>query len=256
METSRDDFVIAIRSAFLKKGTQQRFSLLSLIFLAILFIFLGSLNFKIINYIEIAIKELVYRASFVISVPENYIEKSYITVNDHLNLYEQYTKTKLELKNLKSKNIVDNFIVLENKRLKQVINEYLVESEGILAKVLIDKQSPFSKSVIVNKGSRNNIKMGMIVIDNKYLVGKVVEVNYLTSRILLLSDLNSKIPVLLEPSGIQSILSGSGEHHGVLQYLKNFHNIDNENIVYTSGSGALFKAGIPVGKIRNNGFSI
>ena len=52
METSRDDFVIALRSAFLKKGTQQRFSLLSLIFFSIIFLILGSFNFKAINYVE------------------------------------------------------------------------------------------------------------------------------------------------------------------------------------------------------------
>ena len=59
----------------------------------------------------------------------------------------------------------------------------------------------------------------MAVLDGDFLVGKVVEVNYLTSRILLLSDLNSKIPVSIEPNGIQSILSGTGGKHGKLQYL-------------------------------------
>ena len=53
MEQSRDDFVIAIRSAFLKKGTQQRFSLLGLIFFSIIFLILGEINFKPINYIKI-----------------------------------------------------------------------------------------------------------------------------------------------------------------------------------------------------------
>ena len=74
METSRDDFVIALRSAFLKKGTQQRFSLLSLIFFSIIILILGSFNFKVINYIKIGIKEIVYRSSFIVSVPENLLK--------------------------------------------------------------------------------------------------------------------------------------------------------------------------------------
>jgi len=69
MESSRDDFIIAIRSAFLKKGTKQRFSLLSLIFFSIIFLILGSLNFKAINYVKIGIQEIVYRYSFVVSSP-------------------------------------------------------------------------------------------------------------------------------------------------------------------------------------------
>ena len=92
METSRDDFVIALRSAFLKKGTQQRFSLLSLIFFSIIFLILGSLNFKAINYVKITIKEIVYRSSFIASGPENFLENSYLTVKSHLNLYEENKK--------------------------------------------------------------------------------------------------------------------------------------------------------------------
>ena len=97
METSRDDFVIAIRSAFLKKGTQQRFSLLSLIFFSIIFLILGSLNFKAIDYVKIFIREIVYRSSFIVSAPENFVKDSYILVQNHLNLYNENEKNKSEL---------------------------------------------------------------------------------------------------------------------------------------------------------------
>ena len=87
----------------------------------------------------------------------------------------------------------------------------------------------------------------MAVLDGNYLVGKIVEVNYSTSRALLVSDLNSKIPVGIEPGNVQSILSGTGKQHGKIEYLKADVAIDNKSIVYTSGSGGLFKSGIPVG---------
>ena len=77
METSRDDFVIAIRSAFLKKETQQRFSLLSLIFFSLILLILGNLNFKAIDYVKIVIKEITYRSSFLVSTPENLLRDSY-----------------------------------------------------------------------------------------------------------------------------------------------------------------------------------
>ena len=103
MEPSRDDFVIALRSAFLKKGTQQRFSLLSLIFFSIIFLILGSFNFKVINYVKIAIEEIVYRSSFIVSVPENLLKDNYLIVQNHLNLYKVNEKNISELKELKSK---------------------------------------------------------------------------------------------------------------------------------------------------------
>ena len=100
METSRDDFVIALRSAFLKKGTQQRFSLLSLIFFSIIILILGSFNFKAIDYVKITIKEIVYRSSFIVSSPEKFLENSYLSVKSHLNLYEENKKNFAELNRL------------------------------------------------------------------------------------------------------------------------------------------------------------
>jgi rod shape-determining protein MreC len=252
MESSRDDFVIALRSAFLKKGTQQRFSLLSLIFFSIIFLILGSFNFKIINYVKIGITEIVYRSSFVVSVPENLIKDSYLTIQNHNKLYKENENIKSELEILKAKDLLNEFIILENQRLKNIVDDYLIKSDTIIAKVISDKSSPFLRSIIINKGSKHKIILGMIVMDGAYLVGKVVEVNYLSSRVLLLSDLNSKIPVIVEPNAVFSILSGTGKGYGIIQYSKKYDDIKSESVIYTSGAGNLFKAGIPIGKINGN----
>jgi len=251
METSRDDFIIAIRSAFLQKGNKQRFSLIGLIFFSILILTLEKFNFKAIDYLKISLKEIVYRSAFIVSAPENFIFKTYSNIESHFNIYKKYEDTKAELKELKAQKSIDPFVVAENKKLKKLVNNYFIDSNAIIAKVLIDKKSPFFRSVIINKGSKNYIKLGMVVLDNNYLVGKIVEVNYMTSRVLLLSDLNSKIPVIIEPGSIQSILSGTGKNHGVLQYLKENYPLENKSIVYTSGSGGLFKPGIPIGVLNS-----
>ena len=251
MESSRDDFVIAIRSAFLKKGTQQRFSLLSLILFSIIFLILGSLNFKAINYVKMGINEIVYRSSFIVSGPENFIKKNYSIIQNHLNLYKENKKNESELTTLRSKDLLNEFIILENQRLKNIVDDYLVKSDILFAKVLSDRGSPFLKSIIINKGSKHDINLGMVVADGEHLIGTVVQVNYLSSRVLLLSDLNSKIPVTIEPNGLLSILSGTGKDYGVIQYSKRNENIKKESIVYTSGTSGLFKAGIPIGRINN-----
>ena len=252
MEASRDDFVIAIRSAFIQRGNKQRFSLFFLLILSILFLTLGKFNFKAIDIVKISLKELVYRSSFIVSVPENYVKNGYQSIKEHFTFYDHYQNLINENKELKSSIHIDNFISLENERLKKIIDDYLVVSNEIVAKVLIDKQSPFLRSIIINKGSKDNIKMGMAILDDRYLVGKVVEVNFITSRVLLLSDLNSKIPVTIEPNGYQSILSGNGQKDGVIQYSKQKTILNDGDIVYTSGSGGLFKSGIPIGKIKDD----
>ena len=252
METSRDDFVIAIRSAFLKKQNQQRFSLFGLIVFSLLILILGGFNFKPVNYLKLAIKEIAYRSTFIVSVPEKFLEEKYQTVQGHINLYNASKKNELELKDLRAKDLLNNFLVLENQRLKMIVEDYLVESDRLYAKVLSDKNSPFLKSIIINKGSKHGINLGAVVKDKEYLIGKIIEVNYTTSRVLLLSDINSKIPILIEPQGLLSILSGSGEKDGVIQYSKVKNIIEETSIAYTSGVGNLFKAGIPVGKITKN----
>jgi len=251
MEASRDDFVIALRSAFLKKGTQQRFSLLSLIFFSIILLILGSFNFKVIDYVKITIKEIVYRSSFIVSGPENFLKNNYFIVNSHLKLYENNKKNVAELNLLRGKDLSQKIIILENVKYKKLIDDYYIADNEIVAKVLIDKQSPYLRSLIINKGSKNNIKLGMAVLDEGYLVGKIVEVNFFTSRVLLISDINSKIPVSLQPGDIQAIMSGKYKQGGVLQYIrdKNLPEINEEIQVLTSGAGGLFKSGIPIGVI-------
>ncbi len=255
MASSRDDFVIAIRSAFLNKSYQQKFSLLTLLFLSLIVLVLGTFNFKAVQYVKIGINEAVYRSSFIVSIPENYIQKLNTQFKEHMELYENHKKNELLLAEIKKKELSNDFLITENNRLRELISES-IQSEDMFAKVLIDRDSPYLKSIILNKGSRDKVKLGMAVLDDSYLVGKVIEVNFTNSRVLLLSDLNSKIPVLLEPNSLHAVLSGSGKNHGVIEYTKEEYNEQlNKNdkiIVYTSGYGGLFKPGLPVGEITVN----
>tara|TARA_A100001234_G_C12622764_1_gene384565 strand:- start:641 stop:1858 length:1218 start_codon:yes stop_codon:yes gene_type:complete len=251
MASSRDDFIIAIRSAFLKKSTQQKFSLLTLVSISIFVIVLSSLDFKVIRYLKIGINEVVYRSSFIVSIPENFVKNTYFNVAEYSTFFRQYKNNKKELEQLKSKVISNEIIQYENKELKDLINDYVSSSDKVLAKIIVDHESPFLKSVIINKGSNNKIKIGTNIYDQSYLVGRVVEVNYRTSRVLLLSDLNSNVPVTIAPQNIQAIMIGAGEDFGEIKYIKDgiFEEFDENSIVYTSGTGAIFKSGIPIGKL-------
>ena len=257
MAAGRDDFVIAFRSAILKKKDKQRFSLLTLIFLSIFVIILSNFDFKVIKLIKFGINEVVYRSSYLISIPENKIQKINNQLTAHLEIYNNYQDIKSELNILKEEKLTSDFLKLENKKLRNLINES-VSSEEILAKVLIDKESPYLKSIVLNKGSKDNVKIGMAIMDGSYLVGKVIEVNYTNSRALLLSDLNSKIPVMLLPDRIQAVVSGTGKNYGIIEYTKEKEDKEineKDRVIYTSGFAGLFKSGIPVGRMyeKSNG---
>ena len=172
MEPSRDDFIIAIRSAFLKKGTKQRFSLLGLLFFSILLIVLGKFNFTAVNYLKLTINEVIYRVSFIASMPERYFRFTSNEINNHVKLYENYNIIKKNLDQLTTEKYRIEFLEQENKRLKKIVEDISFVSEEKIAKVIVDKQSPFLKSIVLNKGSKNNIKKGMAILHDNYLVGK------------------------------------------------------------------------------------
>ena len=254
MAVGRDDFVIAFRSAFLKKKDKQKFSLLSLILLSIVVIILSNLNFKPIQLVKLGINETIYRVSFLISKPEIYLQNLNSKLNEHLNLFENYQNTKSELENLKQEKITNNFLQLENEKLRSLIDDNIYSNE-ILARVMFDRESPFLRTIILNKGTKDNIKLGMAIIDGVYLVGQIIEVNYSNSRALLLSDLNSKIPSVLAPQNIQAVISGTGKNYGIIEHTKDDFDenlINMDTIVYTSGLGGLFKPGTPIGKISKD----
>ena len=254
MVKGRDDFVIALRSTFFKKKEKQKFSLISLIILSIIVIIFSNFNFKLIQIVKLGINEVIYRSSYISSVPENKIKEIISKIKSHIDLHEIHQKELIKIENTEQIIVLNNFLTAENKKLRELIDES-INSKEIFARVLIDRESPFLKSIVLNKGSKDNVKIGMAIMDRNYLVGQIIEVNYSNSRALLLSDLNSKIPVIIQPPFMQAVASGTGKDYGVIEYTKDEYEenlIENKVIVYTSGLGGLFKPGIPVGKIINN----
>ena len=251
MSVSRDDFVIAIRSAFLKKQTKQKFSLLSLIILSIFILFLSNQNFKIVKIIKSSINEIIYRGSFVISIPEKTLNIINGKLDYHLDVHSRAIVLEEQLTDFKSRDVSLKILEFENQKLKEQLDDYLVSNEIVYSKIIIDTNSPYLKSFVINKGSRDGIKVGMVVLDQNYLVGKVIEVNFKTSRVLLLSDINSNIPISISPGNLQAIATGTSDDYAKVTYLKKIHynKISNESVVYTSGTAGLIKSGIPIGKI-------
>ena len=242
METSREDVGITFRSALLAKGAKQRFSLLVLVILSIALIFLETIESKPLNIIRSLVKDTVYRSSVVVSSPSKAFKNLTNFATGYLNLYDT------KLKNNISKS---DFLELENSQLRNLIDEQVSSSSNLIsARVMIDKQSPYINSFILNIGSNKNIKNGMAVLDGKNFIGRIVDVNFFSSRVLLVSDLNSKIPILSEPSGAHAILSGHAEKKPTLEYLPDNHTIEDGDKIYTSGKEGIFSTGIPIGKAK------
>ena len=253
MSVSRDDFSIAFRSALLQRGGAQKFSVLSLIFLAIIIFFLDVYGSKFTKPFRGFLNDVVYRVTFLASAPTRFFPEASRDIIGYLNLKEENERLKALVEKYESLELSVEFLVDENKNLQKILEtEYFNKnlSNIVLAKVLVDKNSPFLKSIIINKGTRAGILKGMPVTKNNYLVGRVVETNYLSSRVLLLNDLNSRIPVTLD-EGAQAILSGSGTSNPVLEYLPEDYEIFEDINIFASGKDGIFTPGTPIGKTND-----
>jgi len=249
MDTSREDVGISIRSAFLRKGTQQRFSLFALTVISILLIFFETIDTKPLNTIRSFIKDIIYRTAVVANYPTKIFSGSYNVVEDHFNLYKDYNNLKKENEELKSKYSKSEFLELENSQLRKLINEQTESQSNLVsARVMLEEQSPYLNSFVINIGANKELKNGMAVLDGKNFIGRIVDVNFFSSRILLITDLNSKIPVISEPSGNHAILSGHGDNKPTLEYLSENHKIEQGDKIYTSGKEGIFAPGIPIGE--------
>ena len=139
---------------------------------------------------------------------------------------------------------------MENTQLRKLIDEQTASPSNLVSsRVMLDNQSPYLNSFIINSGSNRKIKNGMAVLDGINFVGRTVDVNFFSSRVLLVSDLNSKIPVIIEPSGHHAILSGHGKNKPTLEYLPENHTIKNGDKIYTSGKEGIFSPGLPIGEV-------
>ena len=255
MSVSRDDFSIAFRSALLQRGGAQKFSVLSLIFLALIIFFLDVYGVKFTKPVRGLINDVIYRVTFLASTPTRFFPKASQNLSTYFNVKAENEKLKAEIEKYKSLELNVEFLTDENKNLQKILEtEYFNKnlSNILLAKVLVDKNSPFLKSIVINKGTRVGILKGMPVTKDNYLVGRVVETNYLSSRVLLLNDLNSRIPVTLN-EGAQAILSGSGKNNPILEYLpEDYETIEDTN-VFASGKDGIFTSGTPIGITNTDG---
>ena len=164
-------------------------------------------------------------------------------------LYEQNQELRRELQQMKAWK--EAALQLEQKNAKLLdlnqvrLDPMLTHVTGV---VLADSGSPFRQSVLLNVGARDGIKDGWATMDGLGLVGRISGVGKSTSRVILLTDSASRIPVTVLPSGQKALLSGDNSSAPPLEFLENQDLVRPGDSVVTSGDGGLFPAGLLVGQ--------
>ena len=181
--------------------------------------------------------------------------KLFVTSKEELLIENKFLKKKIEnntLFKLKSEKleIENNILRKELSLLPPVLENY------VFVKVTADTQTHYKKTVIINGGNNMYIRKGDAALTSKGLIGSVIDVHDKYSRVLLITDINSKIPVRIGKNNKKAIVSGNNTTKIDLLYLKENTTFESGDLVYTSGDGGHFNPGIPIGVIKKENNAI
>ena len=138
----------------------------------------------------------------------------------------------------------------ENRSLRDLLNLKLPALHSyITTRVLSDVGNAFVKSVLVEAGSEDGVQKGQAVLSGEGLIGRIVQVGKNTSRVLLVTDRNSRVPVLVENTQQHAILAGRNNKKPVVMRVANGNTISIGARIVTSGRGGVFPYGLPIGRI-------
>ena len=168
----------------------------------------------------------------------------------YTRIYEQNQELRRELQQMKAWKEAALQLEQKNARLLDLnqvrLDPKLTHVTGV---VLADSGSPFRQSVLLNVGERDGILDGWATMDGIGLVGRIAGVGPSTSRVILLTDSNSRIPVTVQPSGQKALLSGDNSSLPPLDFLEDQDQVRPGDRVVTSGDGGVFPADLLVGQV-------
>jgi rod shape-determining protein MreC len=166
------------------------------------------------------------------------------------DLYSQNRELRREIQSLRRWRGTARQLEEENAQLRALNNVRLApHATFVTGDMIADSGGPFLQSALVNVGARDGVVDGSAAVDGHGLVGRVVGVGEHATRLLLLTDFSSRVPVLVQPSGLRAILAGDATSAPLLEFLENPDQVKPGDLVRTSGDGGVFPPDLPVGRL-------
>ncbi|MFH1805242.1 MAG: rod shape-determining protein MreC [Pseudomonadota bacterium] len=230
----------------------QRFAFILLIVSTFGLMLLGKADTVLIERIRGASTDLVSPIMNLASRPAATINDISAYIENLANLYEENLRLREENHQLLAWQQVARNLEHENARLRSIHSFAEPPAIHIIsARVIADMGGAYAHSMMISAGSREGVKKGQAVFADEGLVGRVINAGYQASRILLITDINSRVPVLIENSRDRAFLSGDNSDRPVLNFLTADASVSPGDRVLTSGHGGAFPPGIPVGVVSS-----
>lgn len=228
----------------------QRFAYVGLVGAAFGLMMLGKAETVIVEEVRARINDAFAPILEAIAEPAETVRSYLDEGRQFLSIHEENMRLSEENKRLLKWQTVARKVEAENVILRDLLNFQVgPQASYIAARVISDDGGTFSESVLVYAGHREGVNNGQAVVTGEGLVGRVAGVAHRSARVLLITDLNSRIPVMIEGSRARGILAGRNEEKPILTKLPPGTIVSPGDRIVTSGHGGAFPEGIPVGLI-------
>lgn len=234
------------------RAIAQRFSFALLLVLAIALMMLGRMNADLVHGVRAQAMDAIAPVMAAMARPAATVA-DVIDHLQHLNdLREENARLRAENAALLQYQRAAYRLEAENLSLRTLMNYQPTTAYSyITARIIGDNSGAFVRSLTIGLGTDHGVRDGQAVMGGTGLVGRIVQAGDQSARVLLLSDLNAHIPVMLQDSRYRAILAGDNTDRPRLMYLPRGASVEIGDRIVTSGHGGMFPAGLPVGVVAS-----
>ena len=232
------------------RAVAQRIAVPFLVVLSMMFILLGKADVLLFDRLRVIVVDATAPMLQAVSQPvatvgsgARYFQDLFVVYHDNQRLREENGRL-LQWQNVARR------LQAENAELRKLTKfQPPADARYVSAQVIANSGGAFARNVLINVGSHDEVVRGQAAVTGEGLVGRIAEVGNRASRILLLTDLNSHIPVVLDGSRERAVMAGDNSDQPRLLYLPANVAVKVGDRVVTAGSGGVFPPGLPVGVV-------
>ena len=232
----------------------HRFSFVFFLMFSLGVLFIGHSQPKVVEHFRARIVDGIAPVLDVLSRPLAMVDHVSGRIQSYRSLVAENARLKAENESLirwqNSALALEN----ENRELRGLLHYNTEPSLSyVSARVIGDTGGAYVRSLVVTAGRLDGVREGMAAVTGEGLIGRIIEVGEWTSRILLITDINSRIPVVLMGTGDHAIMAGDNEAQPKLLYLPQDSDVKEGMRIMTSGHGGVFPPNLPVGVVSKTG---
>ncbi len=246
----RQNSISGLAPAFLFSGRAGAFSLMAM---ASCLLVLGLVRPQLMTNARLVATDMITPVLSAFAQPFQNMAAAIGSVSGVASIKAENAQLKAENMRLKEWYQTALMLQAENQSLQELLNLKVDPAHKYLtARVISDAGNAYVKTVLISFGTDEGVKKNQAVLAGEGMIGRIIDAGKRSARVLLLNDINSRIPVLIEGSSQKAILAGNNTNHPVLKHLPQDVGIVDGARVVTSGHGGVFPSGLPIGRIVKN----